>query len=104
METQVKFVTVSEMQAIEREADASGLSYAQMMENAGQGLAEVTSERYPDFREQGVLGLVGSGNNGGDTLIALERLAEWGWSVAAYLVRPRPMDDPLIARLRSAGG
>ena len=36
----MKLVTVSQMQAIEKEADAGGLTYDQMMENAGQGLAE----------------------------------------------------------------
>jgi NAD(P)H-hydrate repair Nnr-like enzyme with NAD(P)H-hydrate epimerase domain len=35
-----KLVSVREMQAIEKEADAGGLSYTQMMENAGGGLAE----------------------------------------------------------------
>ena len=36
----MKLVTVSQMKAIEKEADANGLTYDQMMENAGQGLAE----------------------------------------------------------------
>ena len=34
----MKIVTVSQMQEIEKAADAGGLTYAQMMENAGQGL------------------------------------------------------------------
>ena len=37
----MKMVTVPEMQAIEKEADAKGLTYAEMMENAGSGLADV---------------------------------------------------------------
>ena len=36
--------------------------------------------------------------------MALAALAEAGWEVCAYLVRPRPADDPLMARLRAAGG
>ena len=36
----MKLVTIAEMRAIEQEADANGLSYAKMMENAGYGLAE----------------------------------------------------------------
>ena len=65
----MKLVTVSQMKAIEREADSSGLTYAQMMENAGRGLADIV---YAVGEENGwdeVVGLVGSGNNGGDTLI-----------------------------------
>ena len=50
-----------------------------------------------------MLGLVGSGNNGGDTLIALERLAQSGWNAWACMVRPRPENDPLVQRARDAG-
>lgn len=92
------------MQAIEREADASGLSYAQMMENAGRGLAEVILEEYGYLEAGGALGLVGSGNNGGDTLVALDYLAQVGWRATAAVVRPRPADDPLVLRLQGSGG
>lgn len=100
----MKLVTVAEMQAIEREADAGGLSYDQMMENAGRGLAELVAEVYGHLKNEGVFGLVGSGNNGGDTLVALAHLAEWGWPANAYLVRPRPEGDPLVTRLKETGG
>jgi ADP-dependent NAD(P)H-hydrate dehydratase / NAD(P)H-hydrate epimerase len=100
----MKYVSVEEMVAIEKEADASGLSYEQMMENAGAGLAETVTEVYGDLLPGGVLGLVGSGNNGGDTLVALAHLAREGARTAAYLVRPRPVDDPLLERLKEAGG
>jgi hydroxyethylthiazole kinase-like uncharacterized protein yjeF len=100
----MKLVTVPEMRAIEKEANANGLSYEMMMENAGRGLADVVMDHYGDLKEEGVLGLVGSGNNGGDTLVALADLAEKGWMTSAYLVRPRPADDPLVTRLDQAGG
>lgn len=104
----IKLVTVSEMQFIERQADGSGLNYGQMMENAGRGLAEEIARRYSQYSEQGLIslagGLVGSGNNGGDTLVALTYLAESGWSVSACLVRPRLEGDPLVERFIRAGG
>jgi len=100
----IKYVSVAEMVAIEKEADSSGLSYALMMENAGKGLAEATHTAYSQYKSRGALGLVGSGNNGGDTLVALAIMAAWGWRVNAYIVRPRPLDDPLVARLLQAGG
>ncbi|HZD56156.1 MAG TPA: NAD(P)H-hydrate dehydratase [Anaerolineales bacterium] len=100
----MKLVTVAEMQQIERESDASGLTYEKMMEHAGLGLANVVHEVYLELKQQGALGLVGSGNNGGDTLVALAHLAEWGWKTSAYVIRERPGDDPLLARLRGAGG
>ncbi|MGB7116940.1 MAG: NAD(P)H-hydrate dehydratase [Anaerolineales bacterium] len=100
----MKLVTVAEMISIEREANAQGLTYETMMENAGRGLAETILEEYCDSKDGGILGLVGSGNNGGDTLVALSYLAEKGWQASAYIVRPRPADDVLMQRLIRAGG
>ncbi|MBN2548698.1 MAG: NAD(P)H-hydrate epimerase, partial [Anaerolineales bacterium] len=100
----MKYISVAEVQAVEREADASGLSYAQMMENAGRNLAAVIAEVYAYADGKKILGLVGSGNNGGDTLVALTHLARQGWQTSAYILRPRSTDDPLIQRLLEAGG
>lgn len=98
----MKLVTVSQMQAIEKEADAGGLTYDQMMENAGQGLADLLLSLYAQNEEAEVLGLVGPGNNGGDTLVALSALAAEGWKARAYLVK-RKKDD-LVKRFLEAGG
>ena len=98
----MKLVTVSQMQKIEKEADAGGLTYDQMMENAGQGLAEIVLDLFVDDAEPEVVGLVGSGNNGGDTLVALTALVEEGWKARAYLVK-RKKDD-LLKRFTDAGG
>ena len=75
----MKRVSVAQMKALESQADAGGLSYDQMMANAGLALAQVVHRRYFRRPSRSVLGLVGSGNNGGDCLIALRHLAEWGW-------------------------
>ena len=100
----MKLVSVAEMQAIEREADASGLSYVQMMQNAGEGLAKQVHRRFGNGRCKAVMGLIGSGNNGGDGLVALAWLAQNGWETRAYLVRPRAEDDPSLAAFVEAGG
>lgn len=100
----MKLVSVAEMQAIEQEANAGGLSFDRMMENAGTGLARVVEQVFGAEEDLSVLGLIGSGNNGGDTLVALAYLAERGWTASAYLVRPRPAEDKLVERLRQAGG
>ncbi len=101
---EIKYVSVAEMVSIEREATTLGLSYEQMMENAGRGLADVVSDRYDHLKGQLIIGLVGSGNNGGDTLVALAYLASWGWKVCAYIVRDRDPDDPLMASVLEVGG
>ncbi len=99
----MKLVTVAEMRAIEQASDARGWTYDDMMEAAGTGLARVVERLYGQSTPRTVLGLVGSGNNGGDTLVALAWLAERGWQATAYLFKPRT-EDPLVARLERAGG
>lgn len=100
----MKLVTVSQMRAIEKEADSKGVSYARMMENAGLGLAEIVHALGQENGWDTILGLVGSGNNGGDALVALTWLAQAGWRTHAYLVNRKTGEDPLIARYLEAGG
>ena len=100
----MKLVTVAEMQAIERESNERGWTYEQMMERAGNGLAEMVESFYGVEDERLAVGLVGAGNNGGDTLVALTRLAQDGWKIRAYLVRKRPAGDTLQRHMAAAGG
>lgn len=101
----MKLVTVAQMREIEKQADAAGVSYATMMENAGKTLARMIDFfailKNEEWNE--ALGLVGPGNNGGDTLVALTHLAEMGWQARAYVVK-RDKKDQLVGRLLKAGG
>ena len=97
----MKIVSVEQMQTIERLADAAGLSYEAMMHHAGRGIADWIYQHIPT--NPGVIGLIGSGNNGGDTIIALTWLAKWGIRTMGFLVKQRG-DDPLIENYLSAGG
>jgi ADP-dependent NAD(P)H-hydrate dehydratase / NAD(P)H-hydrate epimerase len=99
----LKVFTVSEMVAAEKAADAAGVSYAQMMEVAGRGVAEAMRERYP-LAGQSALILVGPGNNGGDGLVAGRYLAEAGADVAFYLFRRRDAaTDDNFAKAQAMG-
>jgi hydroxyethylthiazole kinase-like uncharacterized protein yjeF len=103
----MKLVSVSEMRAVEQEANANGLTYELMMENAGHNLSrEVLQLAYAQDDEEDiqVIGFVGPGNNGGDTLIALTHLAEKGWKARAYLIKRKLAGDPLVKRLEEADG
>jgi NAD(P)H-hydrate epimerase len=100
----MRLVKVAEMRAIEREANQRGVSYEEMMERAGGGVARFIDSIFGEGEKKLVLGLVGSGNNGGDTLVALAALATKGWPACAYLVRARPEDDELVRRVKTAGG
>ncbi len=94
-----KVVSVKEMRNIEKQADAAGLSYSLMMEKAGLGLSRVIQEKYSGSGGKKVIGLVGSGNNGGDTLVALSDLQKNGWKAYVVLFKSRPIKDPLLARV-----
>ena len=100
----MKRVSVRQMKTLESQADANGLRYEQMMANAGLALAQVIHQRYFQRPTRSVLGLVGSGNNGGDCLIALRHLAAWGWRTQAYLLKTRAEDDAPLSDYRKAGG
>ena len=98
----MKLVTVAEMKAIEEEANRKGVSYEVMMDRAGKGVAAFIQSQYGSNENRVVTALVGSGNNGGDALVALETLAKTGWSVNAYLSKER--DDNLVQKVKDAGG
>ena len=100
----MKLTTTSQMRAIEKEADSKGTSYAQMMENAGRGLAKIVHAIGQENGYHSVTGIVGAGNNGGDTLVALAWLAQAGWRTHAYLVNRKTASDELVTRYLQAGG
>jgi len=99
----MKYVSVNEMITIEHAADAFGHSYSAMMEAAGRGLAEVIQAKFGDIPEKRITALVGSGNNGGDALVALDYLISWGWQASALLFKDRSPRDPLLKRVREKG-
>lgn len=95
----LKILTVEEMMAIEKKADAGGLTYDQMMQNAGRSIAQEILRRRPAIDGQRVLILAGSGNNGGDGLVVAHHLEQAGAEVSVYLSKPRSDADANLARL-----
>ena len=91
-------VTCKDMKLLEEMADQAGLSYYQMMENAGCRAAELIMEHY----ESGfgplkkALVLCGKGNNGGDGFVVARKFYEAGISVAALLVEGEPVTEDAI--------
>lgn len=100
----MKLVSVAEMKQIETVADAQGYSFEMMMLKAGNELAKIVHKRYFAREANQVIGLTGSGNNGGDTLVALSSLCTLGWIATAVLFKPRAEDDKLVQGLLENGG
>jgi hydroxyethylthiazole kinase-like uncharacterized protein yjeF len=96
-----KVLTVEQMQAVEQAADAAGLTYDKMMENAGRAIAEAILKKWPDAAAWNVAVVVGPGNNGGDGLVAGHYLAEAGAQISVYLTRERDEDDLNFKRIKT---
>lgn len=97
----LKVVTVEQMQAIETAANARGLSYATMMENAGRAVAKWLERQ--GVQGQAILTLVGPGNNGGDGLVAARCLQQAGASVSVYCVQRKAERDANWILAQEAG-
>ena len=95
-------VTTQQMQAAEKAADAAGLTYDQMMENAGHAVAQAIDAEI-DAAGASVLILVGPGNNGGDGLVAARYLAQIGAVVTVYVWKRNTDGDKNWALLDATG-
>ena len=78
----IEAFSVADVRAAE-EAAMAGLPDGELMARASRGLAAVVAARLEEREGMRVVGLVGAGNNGGDTLYALAHLAQQGFSAAA---------------------
>jgi NAD(P)H-hydrate epimerase len=101
----IKLLTIDETRQAEAAADAAGYSYAAMMQSAGRAAAErgfALLEARPDAR---VTVIVGSGNNGGDGLVAGRLIAEArpDAQIRFYLQTRRGEDDDVFAPILAAG-
>lgn len=95
-----KIAMVKQIKAIERASNAAGLTYSQMMENAGVAVADAIISRIPEISDKNVLAMIGSGNNGGDGLVAARILADNGARVSLYLTEERGNKDTNYRQLK----
>ena len=91
------FVTTAGMKELERQVARAGVSYQEMMEQAGQSAARLIRDRWP-LEGKRVLVLCGKGNNGGDGFVAARLLAKAGALVTTALVQ----GDPATPESRTA--
>jgi len=94
----VQYITPAEMAAAEIEAARRGVPVEQLMENAGRAVAEEVIRRYSPNESTKVLVVAGSGNNGGDGLVAARYLSQAGVDAAVLLLVPPGMIKTDIAR------
>ncbi len=93
-------VTPKQMQELEALTDEAGVSYAEMMEHAGRGLAQCIMEEAPGAKT--IVFLAGTGNNGGDCYVAAYHLALAGWEVQVFAPLGSPKTDISTAARKRA--
>lgn len=93
-----EIVTCAEMKALEKLADEAGLSYYQMMENAGTRAAEQIIGHYEPYfgKIKKAVILCGKGNNGGDGFVVARQFCERGIEVKVLLVEGEPVTPDAI--------
>ena len=96
----MRVLSTRQMRRLEQGAEAGGVSTDTLMERAGLAVAS-WAWRATSIGDD-VLVLVGSGNNGGDGLVAGRYLQSWGARVELYLCTARP-SDALLDRAVAAG-
>lgn len=84
----MRIVTVAQMKQIEQNADESGLSYLQMMENAG---IAAYKEIRRQWNAQRIAIVAGKGNNGGDGFVIARLAAQDGLTVSVILAEGQPV-------------
>jgi NAD(P)H-hydrate epimerase len=100
--TAIKIITVETSRHLENAANEGGLSFAQMMENAGRDTARAIRHRLGRWDGQVVI-LVGPGNNGGDGLVAAHYMREMGARITCYIWKRNVEGDAIFERVQANG-
>ena len=97
-----RIVTAAQMKEIERAGDAHGLSYLQMMENAGLAAYAELQKQFPHPGR--LLVVCGKGNNGGDGFVIARAAAKDGWNVTVLLAEGEPKTADAITNFERLHG
>ena len=98
----MKIANTAEMRRLESDAVAMGMDERTLMELAGYNIAMLLRTKGQLVPGKRVLILAGSGNNGGDGLVAAYHLHRHGIQPFVYLTRGRT-NDPNLTRAQSVG-
>ncbi|MHA1539438.1 MAG: NAD(P)H-hydrate dehydratase [Alphaproteobacteria bacterium] len=82
-----ELLSIQDMYAADRATIASGISESRLMVRAAKAVVDTVIQYFP---KQPVLILCGTGNNGGDGLIAARILREKDWDVTVSLLQESP--------------
>ncbi len=100
----MKIVSIDKMRQIEAAADAAGVTYDIMMQNAGRATTDRALAIIDGVDNAQVAVLIGPGNNGGDGLVAGRLIAQESKAqVGFYLLKRRDKNDPNFKAAQESG-
>lgn len=86
-----RLLTPSQMRSAEKISDMNGVSYSQLMDNAGLKLADIIKSNARSRRK--ITFLCGKGNNAGDCFVAAKHLKKDGFDISIVLLCGQPQSE-----------
>ncbi len=81
----MRILNTENIKEVEKIANDNGISYLQMMENAGAYCARIIRQTFDKTNKRKVLVVCGKGNNGGDGFVIARKLKDDGYNVVVML-------------------
>lgn len=102
----MRVLTVENTRKAEQLANDSGISYLQLMENAGSYCARIIRKTFENTNKRNALIVCGKGKNGGDGFVIARKLAEFGYNITVMMTMGLPTDmesSEMLSRIRAMG-
>lgn len=100
----MRVLTVENVRKVEAYANESGISYLQLMENAGSYCGRIIRKTFENTNKRNVLIVCGKGKNGGDGFVIARKLHENNYNVTVMMAMGLPSDDisaEMLSRVRA---
>ena len=102
----MRVLTVENTRKVEHLANEGGISFLQLMENAGAYCARIIRKTFENSNKRNVLVVCGKGRNGGDGFVIARKLCENGYNVTVMMAMGLPTDSEsseMLSRVRAMG-
>lgn len=102
----MRVLTVENTRKVEQFANESGISYLQLMENAGSYCGRIIRKTFENTNKRNALIVCGKGKNGGDGFVIARKLFEYGYNATVMMTMGLPTDEEsseMLSRIRAMG-
>ena len=102
----MRILTVENSRHVEKLATERGLSYLQLMDNAGSRCASIIKKTFENTNRRKVLIVCGNGNNGGDGFVIARKLFQDDYDVNIMIANGLPetdIADEMLSTARELG-